>query len=211
MRVVGLLALGCVSLLSVSASASESDPKTLIKQVVSAVGGEDKLLKLFRTRETVNVSSDPEKKVPARVSVYEPPKYWWTGKTERVENEKAPKEPATFLVWAWTLGALTDPESKVALLPEVTESGKPAFGLRVSGTISPALDIYFDKENSLLVRIDWRSDLVRFSDWKEHDGVKYPAKCVGYKKATGKPWYFSEIIELERLKELPAGLKRRER
>jgi len=31
---------------------------------------------------------------------------------------------------------------------------------------------------------------------------------VGYKKSTGKPWYFSEIVELERLKELPEGLNR---
>ena len=209
MRVFCLLALGCVSLLSVSTSASEPDPKSLIKQVVTAAGGEDKLLKLFRMRETVNVSSDPEKKVPERVSVYEPPKYWWTDKNERVENENAPKEPATFLVWAWTLGALTDPKSKVELIPEVKESGKPAFGLRVSGTISPEMDLYFDKADSLLARIDWRTDILRFSDWKEHDGVKYPAKCVGYKKATGKPWYFSEIIELVRLKELPQGLKRR--
>lgn len=209
MRVVGLLTLGCVWLLSGSASASEPDAKTLVKQVVTAAGGEDKLLKLFRTRETVNVSSDPEKKAPERVSVYEPPNYWWTGKTERVVDEKAPKEPATFLVWAWTLGALTDPASKVDVIPEVTESDKPAFGLRVSGTVTPALDLYFDKAESRLLRIDWRSDIVRFSDWKEHDGVKYPAKCVGYKKSTGKPWYFSEIIELERLKELPEGLKRR--
>jgi hypothetical protein len=93
--------------LSLSTNAAEPDANLLIKQVVSAAGGEDKMLKLFWTRETVNVSSDPEKKVAERVSVYEPPKYWWTGKTERVENEKEPKEPATFLVWAWTLGALT--------------------------------------------------------------------------------------------------------
>jgi hypothetical protein len=39
--------------------------------------------------------------------------------------------------------------------------------------------------------------------------LNYPAKCVGYKKATGKPWYFSEIVSLERLDELPEGLKRR--
>ena len=54
----------------------------------------------------------------------------------------------------------------------------------------------------------WRSDSHRFSDWKEHDGVHYPARCVGSKKATGKAWYTSEILELERLKELPAGLRR---
>ncbi len=188
---------------------AEPEPTALVKQAVSAVGGEDKLLRLFRTRETVNVSSDPEKKVAPRTSVYEPPKYWWTGKNERVKNEAMPDEPATYLVWAWTLGILTDPASKLELLPEVTESDKPAVGLRVSGTVTPAMDCYFDKAEHRLVRIDWRSDIHRFSDWRETDGVKYPAKCVGYKKTSGKPWYFSEVIELERLKELPDGLQRR--
>ena len=205
MRVVCLVCLFCVSSLTGVASADEATPERLVKQVITAAGGDDKLLKLFRTRETVNVSSDSEKKAPERVSVYEPPKYWWTGKNERVKDEKKPDEPAIFLVWAWTLGVLTDPESKLELIPEVLESDKAAVGLRVSGTVTPAMDLYFDKAETRLVRIDWRSDIHRFSDWKEHDGVKYPAKCVGYKKATGKPWYFSEIIELERLKELPEG------
>lgn len=209
MRVIGLVALCCVSYLPGSAIAAEPTPESLVKQVITAAGGEDKLLKLFRTRETVNVSSDPGKKVPERVSVYEPPKYWWTGKNERVKDEQKPDEPAIFLVWAWTLGVLTDPASKLELIPDVVESDKPAFGLRVSGTVSPAMDLYFDKGESRLVRVDWLSDIHRFSDWKEHDGVKFPAKCAGYKKATGKPWYFSEIIELERLTELPGGLKRR--
>ncbi len=209
MRVVCLVCLFCVSSLTGVASADEATPERLVKQVITAAGGDDKLLKLFRTRETVNVSSDSEKKAPERVSVYEPPKYWWTGKNERVKDEKKPDEPAIFLVWAWTLGVLTDPESKLELIPEVLESDKAAVGLRVSGTVTPAMDLYFDKAENRLIRIDWRSDIHRFSDWKECDGAKYPAKCVGYKKATGKPWYFSEIIELERLKELPEGLKRR--
>lgn len=209
MRIVCLVVVCCVSYVSGSATAAELDPAMVVKQVVTAVGGEDKLLRLFRTRETVNVSSDPEKKASERVSVYEPPKYWWTGKNERVKNEQMPDEPATFLVWAWSLGMLTDPASKLEVIPDVVESDKTAIGLRVSGTVSPPMDLYFDKSESRLVRIDWRSDIHRFSDWKELDGVKYPAKCVGYKKATGKPWYFSTIIELERLKELPEGLKRR--
>lgn len=187
------------------AGAAEPDPKEEVQTVLKAVGGEEKLLKLFRLKERLNVSPDPGAKGNERVSVLEPPNYWWLGKRERVKDEK---EPATFLVWAWTLGILTDPKSKVESILGVTENEKPAFGLRVSGTVTPAMDLYFDKADGRLVRIDWRQDVHRFSDWKEHDGVKYPAKCVGYKKSTGKPWYYTEILELERLKELPEGLKR---
>lgn len=188
-----------------TARAAEIDPNETIKKVVAAVGGEAKLLKLFRIKEQLNVSSDPMGKTSPRVSVLEPPKYWWVGKRERVKEDK---EPAIFLVWAWTLGALTDPQSKVEAIPEITEGEKKAIGLRVSGTITPPMDIYFDQATSLLVRIDWRADIHRFSGWKEHDGVKYPTKTIGYKKASGKPWYFSEITDLERLKELPAGVQR---
>lgn len=63
MRVVGLVALYCVSYLPGSTIAAEPDLESLVKQVITAAGGEDKLLKLFRTRETVNISTDPEKKV----------------------------------------------------------------------------------------------------------------------------------------------------
>jgi hypothetical protein len=209
MRIACIVAMGFVLHFSGSTTAGETSPEELVKRVVTAVGGEDNLLRLFRTRETVNVGSDPERKVPERVSVYEPPKYWWTGKNERVKDEKKPDEPAIFLVWAWSLGMLTDPASKLEVIPEIVESDTPAVGLRVSGTVSPPMDLYFDKVESHLLRIDWRSDIHRFSDWKEHDGAKYPAKCVGYKKATGKPWYFSAIVELERLEALPEGLKRR--
>lgn len=201
----GLLAVGCAFVAPLVAAAAETGPEEVVKQVVAAAGGGEKLLVLFRIKERLNVSPDPAKKGNERVSVLEPPKYWWLGKKERVSEDH---EPATFLVWAWTLGALTDPASKIEAIPEIMEGEVPAFGLRVSGTITPPMDLYFGKADSRLVRIDWRSDIHRFSEWKEHDGAHYPAKCVGYKKASGKAWYFSEILELERLGELPAGLKR---
>jgi hypothetical protein len=188
-----------------SARGAEPGPEDLVQKVVSAVGGEDRLLRLFRMRERLNVSSDPGKPGSERVSVLEPPRYWWVGNRERVREDH---EPATFLVWAWTLGALTDPASKVELLPEIVEDDQPLVGLRVSGAINPPMDLYFGKSDHRLSRIDWRSDTHRFRDWKEHDGVKYPSRCVGSKKATGKPWYFTEILEVERLKTLPEGLKR---
>ncbi len=205
MRIQGAFWLAVFVSSSLVALGADPDPKEVVKQVVSAAGGEEKLLKLFRIKEQLNVSPDPKAKGFERTSILEPPTYWWVGTRDRVKEDQ---EPATFLVWGWTLGALTDAKSKVELIPEITDADKPAIGLRVSGTITPPMHLYFDKADHRLVRIDWRSDIHRFSEWKEHDGAKYPAKVIGTKKATGKPWYYTEILELERLKELPARVKR---
>ncbi len=135
-------------------------------------------------------------------SILEMPGWWWINKKERAD------EPAKFDVWAWTLGMLVDEKSKVEVVPDITDEGRAAFGLRVSGTVDPPMDLYFDKETSLLLRIDWRSDFYRFSEWQEHDGVKYASKTVIFKKAGGKPWFFHEVTEVERLKALPEGVTR---
>ena len=183
-----------------------ADTKALIDKAVTAVGGAEKLLKLFSIKEQFHFGANPMpdegKKSTLRSSVLEAPKYWWVGKKDRTG------EPAKFDVWGWTLGAITDAGSKVETVPDVSEDGKAAFGLRVSESIKPAMELYFDKETSLLIRMDWSSDIYRFTNYKEHDGVKYPSKCIIFKKATGKPWFYHEITELERLKELPAGLVR---
>ncbi len=205
MKSLRILALALGLLPAITRGQDAPDPQALVEKVVTANGGEEKLLRLFRIRERLNVSPDPDKKGKERVSVLEPPAHWWEGKRDRVT---ADSEPANFLVWAWTLAPLTDPEAQIEVIPDITEAEQPAFGLRLSGTIDPPMDLYFDKAESRLLRIDWRTDIHRFSDWKQHDGVRYPAKCVGYKKKTGNPWYFTEILELERLKELPPGLAR---
>ena len=78
--------------------------------MVAAANGEDKLLKLFRFKERLNVTPDPLKKGNERVSVLEPPKYWWIGKGERGA------EPAKFLAWAWTA-------ARTAETPALTPAG----------------------------------------------------------------------------------------
>lgn len=205
MRKAAWLTLAILTIPFCRANSDEPNAKSLVDQVLTSAGGKDKLLTLFRMSERLSISSDPAKPGNQRVSILEPPGYWWLGKKERVKDDR---EPATFLVWAWTLGALVDEKSKVERIPEIVESELPAVGIRVSESITPPMDLYFDKVTHQLVRIDWRSDIHRFSDWKEADGFKYPAKCVGYKKSTGKPWYFTEILKLERLTELPEGLQR---
>jgi hypothetical protein len=183
-------------------AAAEPPVQETVDTAVQAAGGADKLLKLFRMKEKFNFGEKLDPKGTARESVCEPPASWWLGKTERQ------KEPAKYVVWAWTLGAVVDPKSKVESITGLTDEGAETVGLKVSGTVDPPMELYFNQAEQRLVRVDWRGDIYRFSDWKEHDGAKYPAKCVMYKKSTGKPWFYHEVLEVERLKELPAGLTR---
>ncbi len=187
-----------------SAQAQSADTKPLIESYITAVGGREKLLKIFRIKEIFHFGDKPEpgegKTRSTRQSILEMPMGWWLGKKERAD------EPAKHDVRAWNLDLLVDPKSKFEIIPDITDEGRAASGLRVSGSIEPAMDLYFDKETKLLVRFDWRSDFYRFSDWKEHDGIKYASKTIIFKKASGKPWFFHEITELERLAALPEGL-----
>lgn len=191
-------------ILSPFATAETADPKPLVRKVLAAVGGEDKLLKIFRFREIFHFGDKPEppegKTRSTRESIYSQPDLWWLGKKERGD------EPAKDDVRAWSLDLLVDEKSTFEIIPDLSDEGRPCSGLRVSGSVTPAMDLYFDKETSLLHRIDWRGDFYRFSDWKEHDGLKYASRTVIFKKKDGKPWFFHEITELERLAQLPEGL-----
>jgi hypothetical protein len=182
--------------------ATSAEPETLVKDVIAAAGGKDKLLKLFRMEERYNWGSERKSPGKPRTSVVEPPKYWWKGTKERG------KEPAKTPTWAWTLGALTDAKSQIAIIPDVTENKTPLDGLRITGTIEPPLDMYFDKKTRRLVRIDWRKDIYVFSEWRTYDGTVYSSKCIIYKRKTRTPWFHHEIIKLDRLTELPKNLKR---
>lgn len=197
---LGLLLLGQ------GGESKAADATAQVARVVQAAGGEDKLLKLFRIEEIFHFGDQPEpaegKKRSVRESVLEMPGLWWLKGKERAD------EPAKFDVWAWTLGILVDPKAKVETLPDKEDGGKVLFGLRVSAVVDPAMDLYFDPGTSLLTRIDWRGDIYRFSDHKEHDGAKYASRTIIYKAASGKPWFFHEVTAVERLKALPEGVVR---
>lgn len=184
-------------------SAASAEATVLVDQAVAAIGGQEKLLKLFRIKEIL--SSGPDTNGNERQSVIEPPNYWWLGTQLRGTGSG---EAERFLAWAWTLGALVDPKSKLEVIPDIAHEGKPAVGIRISETITPPMDCYFDRETMRLARILWRDDRHEFSDWKTVDGFSYPTQCVGYKIKSGKPWYKSELLELERLDELPPELQR---
>lgn len=191
-------------LISTSALAQAADPQPLVEKALAAVGGKDKLLKIFRMEEVFHFGASPEpakgKKRSTRVSIIEQPALWWIGKNERAV------EPAKDDVRAWSLDLLVDPKSKIETIPDISDEGENCAGLQVSGSITPAMKFYFDKETNLLKRLDWRADYYRFSDWREHDGLRYAAKTIIFKLKDDKPWFYHEITKLERLAKLPDGL-----
>lgn len=201
--------LGFLGQPALSQSVGESQTATqhppIVAKIVEAAGGEANLLTRFTIQERLNVSDDPTAPGKPRESIFDGRHDWWF-RGGKGKWKKKQDEPAVDLVWVWTLQALVHPQSIIEELPEIQDGEERAVGIRISGSIDPPLDAYFDGASMRLVRIDWRRDTTRFSDWKEHQGVKYPSRCIGYRKATGKPWYVSEIVELRRLSELPEGL-----
>lgn len=210
-----MLTVACLALAEVAARAADPAPfdgkptgpadAMLVKQTVDAAGGEAKLLRLFRMKEMLALGSDPEKKGNPRTTVVEPPGHWWAGTKDRVTVDK---EPAVFLVWAWTLGALSDAKSKLETLPDVRHADRDLYGIQVEGSITPSMKLYFDRATKQLAVIVWRDSRHEFSDWKTTDGATYPSRCIGYKLATGNCWYNTTILEIERLAELPKELSR---
>ncbi len=197
----------CLTVL-VSGNAADTDDsldapvQELVSKVIAAAGGEDHLLTLFRMEEQYNAGNERVAPGTSRVSVVEPPHWWWIGTNERGD------EPGKITAWAWTLRVLTHATSDLERIPDVTDTERKLTGLRVTGSVDPAIDMYFDRTNYELVRVDWRNDIYRFSEWREHDGTKYPSKCAMFRRDSGEPWFFHEIVRIERLKELPDGLKR---
>jgi hypothetical protein len=189
---------------SLHAQSAPATPPAIVEKALTAVGGKDKLLKIFRIGETFHFGDKPEppegKKRSSRISVIELPNFWWLGKKERGE------EPAKDDVRAWSLDLLVDPKSQFETIPDLTDEGKTCEGLQVSGSVTPAMKFYFDKETHLLHRLDWRGDFYRFSDWKEHDGLRYAAKTIIFKLKDSKPWFYHDITSVERLAKLPEGL-----
>jgi len=136
----------CLSLLCFAlspartASAEEAPaPAEIVPRAINAVGGEAKMLRLFRIKERLNSGSTLAAPDVAKTweSIIEAPRCW------RLNRKDRTGEPAKFDVWGWNLGVLTDPATVVEGLAGVEENGVTTIGLRVSGAVDPAMDLDF--------------------------------------------------------------------
>jgi hypothetical protein len=197
------------------APAREPAVQTLVDEATAAVGGKEKLLRLFEMKERLVLGAKQPPEVtaetkPSRISVVEAPKYWWIGGKERGA------EPAKLLVHAWSLGVLHDPAAKLELLPDAKLGDASCRLLKVSGVAPEPLELFFNAETHRLVAIDWRSDRHLFDAWKTTTGgLAYPSRTIGYKFSDRKtktlaasPWYQTDILSITPLTDLPAGLSR---
>ena len=198
------LLMGCCLVLTGVEYLTAQTAGELTKAVIDAAGGEGKLLKIFRMKDSLVLGENPNGKPILRTGVVEAPQHWWEGKRDRVVQDK---EPAINLIWTWTLASLLDPKSKLEVLPEETIKERACVGLKISESITPPMNAYFDKETKRLTLIRWRGSGHHFSDHKLVDGVWYAAKCSGHFLVSGKAWYHTEIVEIERLQEVPPQLK----
>jgi hypothetical protein len=127
------------------------------------------------------------------------------------KTEEAPEEVATWmkcethaLRLAQTLLPLKGPDCTLTPMGEVAVGGKPAVGLKAAMKDRPDVNIYFDKESGLLVRVDLQvKDMpgmpevtheFLFSEPKELGGFKHFSKVV--LNRDGKKLMEVELTEL---------------
>jgi hypothetical protein len=127
---------------------------------------------------------------------------------DSVTNEKR----NAYLMAAATLVApLKGKGFKVEAAGEEKIAGKPALGVKATGSDGKDFTLYFDKESGLPVRmvakvIGWMGEEytqeINYSNHKEFEGLKRPTKVSV--KRDGDPFLDEEVVEFKVLDKVPA-------
>ena len=178
----------------------------LVAAAVKAAGGADKLPKVLHWKEVYFIGAAPDAKGTPRDAWLAFPDAWYQNRVN-IAAGNADRTDKAWLAWVWSLGALTDPGTKLSALPDSRLKDRLIKGLRVSRENRKDIDIYFDADDHKLARIDWRAYQIDFSDWKEANGFKYPAEAFVRRK-DGSLHLRTVFQSLEVVPELPADLKK---
>jgi len=194
------LALALMLVLVATSPGAEppADANAYAQRLVASHGGAGKLLRVFTFSETYHMGG--REKGTDRTSVLAPPDLWYVGKTERVAEDG--KGAICHDVWMWTLAPLVHPKTRLEILPAIPVEGRDTRGLKVSGTIEPAMAVYFDAITDDLLKIEWKGEQFFFSVPVAVDGTRVPSRCVLIGKS-GKERMRTELRDIKRLAALP--------
>ena len=178
------------------------EAQTLVAEAVKVAGGQDKLPRILRWKETWFLG-DSKTPNPREAVLAFPSAWYQDGKN--IAAGDAERTEKTYLVWVWTLAPLLDKDSTLKRLPDSKLGDRPMLGVRLTRPDQKPIDVYFDAQSKQLTRIDWRSYQIDFADWKESQGFKYPAKA-NVRRKDGTLHLRTELQVLEVLRELPRNL-----
>ena len=194
---------GCLSwILGEAVQAADSSPQAYAQDIIAAHGGVELLLhKVYFTETSLTEGqSGPGEQ---RTLILASQSLWFVGSVGQVPQFAKGEVPADR--WMWTLKPLVHPATHLDFLPDLAIDGRLAHGLKVSGSIEPAMQAYFDSATKDLVRIDWKGDRILFSNPVEVSGTRVPAQSLLY-RGNEKHGVRTELSEVRRLEELPPAL-----
>jgi hypothetical protein len=159
-----------------------------------------------RVRETVEATNDGTKvKI---ITVLDKDKGWVqqdNNTDEMSADQLKEQKEELYASWITMLLPLKDKAFTLTLLPETMVENRPALGIKVVHKDHRDVELFFDKENGLLVKRvnrakdeDSGKELSQesfYSDYKDMDGVKQPAKTKILRD--GKVYIESEDYEFK--------------
>jgi negative regulator of sigma E activity len=217
------------------AVAQEPDPKALIEKAIKAHGGEEVLLKLQTARtkgsgsvevmglnikftsETVQTPTKHKTRMVMdalgqkidTVEVFDGNKAWLVLMNKIIDLEgeqlKAMKDSAHASTVETLVPLLKDKQFSLEALQEEKINDKPAVGVRVKAKDQRDVDLWFDKESNLVVkvsRISYDSDAMKdakyeaiVTEYKDFGGIKHASKVQVNKE--GKKFMDLEITDVK--------------
>src|SRR5262249_50881816 len=137
----------------------------------------------------------------------------WVKTNENVEemdkDALAQEKASVYAGWVATLVPLEDKEFQLSLVGEAKVGDRPAVGVKVSHKGQKDINLYFDQEKGILLKMETRvkdmqgqevTQETLYSDFKDFDGIKHPTKASI--KRDGNRFVEIEWTELKRLDKL---------
>jgi outer membrane lipoprotein-sorting protein len=231
---VGWLAL---SFCAAAQADEQAGPQAVIAKAIKAVGGADQISKnkgfTWKEKGTyygmgagLPYTGTYALQIPDKfrmeitgvfVIVYTGDKGWISMNNDTREMDKdelAEHQEESYARRVGSLLPLTDKSFTLTTLGEVQVGDRPAVGVKVAQKGHRDINLFFDKESSLLVKSEYLvkapeqggkevTQEANFSDFKEVDGTKHPMKIN--LKRDGKLFVEAEITEFKAVSKLDDG------